>query len=151
MIRYNLHCDTEHTFEAWFRNSRAFDTQRKRGLVSCPECGSTKIEKSIMAPNISAKGNKKTEVAPIKAANTDAAQSAPSYAELRAVMRKIREEVEAKAENVGPRFAEEARKIHYEETEARGIYGEATAEDAQALHDEGIEFYPLPRLPEEQN
>ena len=66
-------------------------------------------------------------------------------------MRRMRDEVETKAEYVGPRFAEEARKIHYEEAEARGIYGEASIDDAKALHDEGVEFYPLPRLPEDQN
>ena len=104
-----------------------------------------------MAPNIGTKGNKKQDLAPLKAANNAAAQQSPAHAELLSLMRRMRAEVEAKAEYVGPKFAEEARKIHYEETEARGIYGEASLEDAAELHDEGIEFFPLPTLPEEQN
>ncbi len=154
MIRYQLQCEAEHVFEAWFGNSAAFDAQAKRGLVACPQCGSSTVEKCIMAPNVGTKANKKADVAAaqnVKAANPDAAKQTPSYAELRALMRRMREEVEAKAEYVGPKFAEEARKIHYDETPARGIYGEATADDAQALYEEGVEFYPLPALPEEHN
>lgn len=151
MIRYTLHCDADHDFEAWFASSAAFDKQAKRGLVCCPQCGSSKVEKSIMAPNIGVKGNRKADAQPVKAANSEAAEKSPSYAELRALMRRMRQEVERNAEYVGPRFAEEARKIHYEESDARGIYGEATLEDAQALQEEGIEFLPLPQLPEEQN
>ena len=154
MIRYTLKCEAEHTFEAWFGNSAAFDKQARRGLVDCPQCGSTTIEKALMAPNVGVKGNRKAEAASaasIKAANVEATQHVPSHAELRALMRRLRTEVEATAENVGPRFAEEARKIHFEETEPRGIYGEASAEETRALKDEGIEFYPIPRLPEDQN
>ena len=151
MIRYQLSCENEHTFEAWFANSKAYDGQVKRSLVACPECGSTEVEKAIMAPNVGTKGNKKQELGPMMAANSTAAQGAPSHAELMAIMRRMRAEVEEQAEYVGPNFAEEARKIHYEETEARGIYGEASMEDAAELHDEGIDFFPLPRLPEEQN
>ena len=158
MIKYSLQCDSDHQFEAWFASSAAYDKQVKRGLVACPQCGSAKVEKAIMAPNVGVKGNRKASPSPsptappnLTAANTSAAEESPSYAELRALMRRMRDEVETKAEYVGPRFAEEARKIHYEEAEARGIYGEASIEDAKALHDEGVEFYPLPRLPEDQN
>lgn len=151
MIRYQLQCPTDHTFEAWFGSSQAYDRQAKRGLVTCPRCGSTKIEKCIMAPNIGAKGNKTDDTPIVKAVNTDAAQQAPSMSELRALMRRMRREVEEKAEYVGPNFAEEARKIHYEETEARGIYGEATMDEARSLHEEGVEFLPLPPMPEDQN
>lgn len=151
MIRYQLQCDSDHTFEAWFGNSAAFDKQAGRGLVVCPHCGSVKVEKCMMAPNVSVKGNRKSEPRSVKAANTDAAKQSQSYAELRALMRRMREEVEAKAEYVGPRFAEEARKIHYDEAEARGIYGEASLEDAKALEEEGVEFFPLPPSPEEQH
>jgi hypothetical protein len=151
MIRYQLQCNNDHQFETWFSDSAAFESQVRQGLVLCPECESPQVEKAIMAPNVGMKGNRKPELAPFKAANTDAAQQTPSFAELRAVMRRMREEVEARAENVGPRFAEEARKIHYEETDARGIYGEATPDEAQSLQEEGIEFYPLPRLPEDHN
>jgi hypothetical protein len=151
MIRYQLKCEVSHTFEAWFGSSAGYDKQAKRGLVACPKCGSTKIEKCIMAPNVGTKSNKKSETTSMKAANTDAAEQAASYKELRALMRRVREEVEQKAEYVGPRFAEEARKIHFEEAEARGIYGEATLEDAKELQDEGVEFFPLPAVPEDQN
>lgn len=151
MIRYRLHCDAEHEFEAWFGSSAAFEKQRKKRLVSCPECGSVKVEKSIMAPNVGVKGNKKADRVAVKAANATAAETAPSAAELQALLRRVRQEVETNAEYVGPKFAEEARKIHYEETEARGIYGEASLEEAKSLADEGIEFMPLPRLPEEHN
>ena len=151
MIRYQLHCDRDHDFEAWFANSAAYDSQVKRRLVSCPRCASTKVEKSIMAPNVGAKSNKKQDLVPIRAANTAATEQSPSHAEMLAIMRRVRAEVEAKAEYVGPKFAEEARKIHYEEAESRGIYGEASVEDAAELREEGIEVFPLPTLPEEQN
>ncbi len=151
MIRYRLNCDKGHVFEAWFANSKAYEKQAKGGLVECPQCGSTSIEKAIMSPNLGSKANKRHDLVPIKAANNAAAQQSPSHAELLTIMRRIRAEVEDKAEYVGSKFAEEARKIHYEETEARGIYGEASMEDAAELQDEGIEFFPLPRLPEERN
>lgn len=151
MIRYRLNCDNEHAFEAWFASSKGYESQAKRGLVACPECGSTAVEKAIMAPSVGTKGNKKQDLIPLKAANNEAARQSPTHAELLALMRRVRAEVEAKAEYVGPNFAEEARKIHYDETEARGIYGEASMEDAAELQEEGIEFLPLPRLPEEQN
>jgi hypothetical protein len=151
MIRYQLQCDAAHTFEAWFGNSAAYDKQSKRGLIACPQCGSAKVDKCVMAPNIGTKANKKADTQAIKAANSDAAHESPSYTELRTLMRRLRRDVEKNAEYVGPNFAEEARKIHYEETEARGIYGEATMEEAKSLQEEGVEFLPLPALPEEQN
>ena len=161
MIRYRLKCERRHEFEAWFASSAAFDRQAKRGEISCPRCGTAKVEKTLMAPSIS-KGTKSTKRKRAeKASEPAAAQPAPSaqsethrlaaHGELAAAMRKMRAEVEAKSEYVGPRFSEEARKIHYEEAPARGIYGEATHEEAQALSEEGIEFFPLPALPEDHN
>jgi hypothetical protein len=159
MIKYALNCDKDHTFEAWFQNSAAFDRQAKRGLVACPDCGSIKVGKALMAPNISARTRKKgsTELAPSVSASdvakpqrvASAMTGAP--AELAKLLRKIRQEVEAKAEYVGPRFAEEARKIHYDEAPERGIYGQASIEEVRELHDEGIECLPLPELPEDHN
>ncbi len=148
MIRYRLLCDNSHEFEAWFQNSRSFDTQAKRRLVTCPTCGSTSVEKALMAPNVAVKGNKRREVA---AVNNEATKEVAVRAQFIEAVRQMRAEVEAKADYVGPKFAEEARKIHYEEVEARGIYGEASTDEVRDLHDEGIEFYPLPSLPEEQN
>jgi hypothetical protein len=164
MIRYRLKCEKRHEFEAWFSNAAAFDRQAKRGQVHCPRCGTSKVEKTIMAPSI-VKGVKRKRAAraPEKESSGEAASPpAPQPAQpelhrlaahgpLAAAMRKLRAEIESKSEYVGPRFPEEARKIHYEETPPRGIYGEATREEAQALSEEGIEFFPLPPLPEDHN
>jgi hypothetical protein len=156
MIRYRLICDKRHEFEGWFASSATFDRQAKRGQVSCPRCGSAKVKKALMAPSI-AKGGKRKRTQKAQE-QSPAASQVPSethrlaaHGELAAAMRKLRAEVEAKSEYVGPRFPEEARKIHYEEVPARGIHGEATREEAQALSEEGIEFFPLPILPEDQN
>jgi hypothetical protein len=169
MIRYRLQCPDDHQFDAWFANGAAYDTQAKRGLVACAVCGSTKIDKALMAPNVATKGNKKADkpasakVAPphddataVAATNSvalsgEAAKRAAVAQELVSLMRKVRAEVEAKAEYVGPNFAEEARKIHYDEAPNRGIYGEATKRDVVALLDEGIDIMPLPDLPEDRN
>ncbi|MGB3718942.1 MAG: DUF1178 domain-containing protein [Proteobacteria bacterium] len=146
MIRYSLQCDHSHEFEAWFKSSEDFDKQAARRLVSCPLCGSTNVSKAIMAPNISVGRSKEQEV---RVANE--AAMAEKRREFLALMRRLRAEVEKNAEYVGPRFAEEARKMHYDEVEKRGIYGEATLEEARELQEEGIEFFPLPRLPEDHN
>jgi hypothetical protein len=171
MIRYRLKCEKRHEFEAWFPNSVAFDRQLKRGEVSCPRCGTAKVHKTLMAPSIikgvkrgrAAKAPEKTQETAQEKASSEpaAAQVAPptqtethrlaAHGPLAAAMRKMRAEIEAKSEYVGQRFPEEARKIHYEEAPARGIYGEATREEAQALSEEGIEFFPLPPLPEDHN
>lgn len=140
MIKYQLVCDNEHEFAGWFRSSEDFDKQVKRKLVDCPDCGSKKVEKALMAPNVSTSRKKAVELPPEK------------RAELVNAMREIRKKVEENAEYVGPRFAEEARRIHYKETdEGKGIYGEATLAEAKELAEEGIDFMPLPVLPEDQN
>ncbi len=164
MIKYSVQCAKGHGFEAWFQNSGAFDTQTKRGLVSCPKCSSVKITKALMAPNVSASTRKKGVNADAnprrKFASTEVATPTPTAAalperlmppEVLELMRKIRKEVEAKAENVGTNFAEEARKMHYNEAPERGIYGQASLDDVKALHEEGIDCLPLPVLPEERN
>lgn len=150
MIRYSLQCHKHHAFEGWFRNSADFDKQAKRKLVTCPQCGSTKVTKALMAPNVST-SRSKTKSKEMMVANPEATAEAEKKRELLALMRRLRAEVEKNAEYVGPRFADEARKMHYDEAEKRGIYGEATPDEVRALHEEGIEFYPLPRLPEDQN
>jgi hypothetical protein len=154
MIRYRLKCDRRHEFEGWFANSGTFDKQAKRGQITCPRCGSAKVQKALMAPSI-AKGGKRKRVqkAPEQSPEPAGVEThrLAAHGELATAMRKLRAEIEAKSEYVGPRFPEEARKIHYEETPARGIHGEATSEEAQALAEEGIEFFPLPVLPEDQN
>jgi hypothetical protein len=160
MIRYRLNCKKGHQFEGWFASSAAYDRQAKRGDVTCPRCGTSKVTKALMAPNI-AKGDKPKrraksaerpaqEIAKPEAAKPET-QRVAAHSELAAAMRKLRAEIESKSEYVGTRFPEEARKIHYEEVPARGIHGEATAEEAKSLSEEGIEFFPLPALPEDHN
>ena len=157
MIRYNLVCDKRHEFESWFQDSAAYDKQAKRGLVSCPLCGSAKVEKAIMAPRLARK-DKSTSInlpveseAPAPAPNAPVAMISPQEKEFRAKLKELRDHLTANADNVGKKFPEEARKMHYGETEHRSIYGEASAEDAKELHDEGIAFHPLPVLPDERN
>jgi hypothetical protein len=147
MIRYDLICDKGHEFDGWFRDSATYDKQARRGFVACSVCGSSKVEKQLMAPGIPAKSNRKDEV-PQKMV---AGPVDPRVAMMMKMMREMRQHVEENADYVGDKFAEEARKIHFAETEARGIYGEATADEATALIEEGIEVFPLPRLPEDGN
>ena len=147
MIHYDLTCEKGHAFDGWFRNSAAYDEQAAKGLVSCAVCGSVKVEKQLMAPGIPVKSNRR-EQGPQKMVS---APADPRLAQLVEMMREMRRQVEENAEYVGDRFAEEARKIHYEESEHRGIYGEASLEDAKALVEEGIAVHPLPRLPEDGN
>lgn len=144
MIRYQLICEKDHGFEAWFADSAAFDRQKKANQLACPDCGSSRIEKALMAPGIAKAGADAPAKRGVFQADTKAA-------EINAAMRKLREHVTANADYVGDRFADEARKIHYDEAEARGIYGETSADEAAALKEEGIEFHPLPVLPEDQN
>lgn len=161
MIRYTLACDKRHTFESWFANSAAYDKQAKRGLVTCPHCGSPKVEKALMAPQLSRTDRQKTPRAKPKppasapadtlAATEPVAIMSAQEKEFRTKLRELRDMMTSNAQDVGNKFSEEARKMHYGESEARSIYGEASLDDAKALHDEGIEFVPLPSLPDERN
>lgn len=154
MIKYSLQCDKEHSFEAWFASSDAYDKLRKRGLVLCAACGSKIVTKALMAPNVGVRQNKKSgSIATVPTAPVEkvASQLSEKQQVLLAMMREVRQEVEKNAEYVGPKFAEEARKIHHDEAPERGIYGEATPDEAQALLEEGIAAYPLPMLPEDKN
>jgi hypothetical protein len=141
MIKFSLSCADSHVFEAWFDSSAGFATQKDRGDIHCPVCGSSSIEKSLMAPSV------------VTARKRESVRVAAHVAEadMQEMMRKLRKHLTENAEHVGDRFAEEARRIHYDEAEKRGIYGEATSDDVRALLEEGIEFHPLPVLPEDQN
>ena len=161
MIRYSLVCDQGHGFESWFADSSAYDRQVKRKLVTCPVCDSAKVEKAIMAPRLARK-DKSTSItvreeaasAHADAATPDSspvAMISPQEHEFRKKLKELRDHLTANADNVGKKFPEEARKMHYGETEHRSIYGEASAEDAKELHEEGIAFHPLPVLPDERN
>jgi len=161
MIRYSLACERGHAFESWFASSSAYDKQAKRGLVACPVCGSTKVEKAIMAPRL-ARSDKAIDVpapaaAPAPAApptpqgTEPVAMISPQERELRTKLKELRDHLVKNSENVGRKFPEQARKMHYGETEHRSIYGEASPQEAKELYEEGIEFHPLPILPDERN
>ena len=155
MIRYALRCARGHDFESWFQSSAAYDSQRKRGLVACPVCDSTKVEKAIMAPRLARKDKSRPALEPVAAPAEDAPPAslvmAPQERELVAKLRELRDHVIKNADNVGTKFPDEARKIHYGDAEHRAIYGEATAEEARALIEEGVEVAPLPVLPDDRN
>jgi hypothetical protein len=144
MIKYRLACSAGHEFEGWFQSSDAYDVQAERGQVTCPHCGTPHVAKAIMAPSVSMAA---------KHAGAEPAQRATklSSEELQGLMRRLRREIEAKAEYVGPNFAEEARKMHEEDDSSRDIYGEATLDEATSLAEDGIPFLPIPRLPEDLN
>ena len=148
MIRYDLLCADGHTFDGWFGSSAAFDEQAQSGAVTCPHCGSAKIEKQLMTPGIAMRTNR-------QAAGTAHTFSAvphdPQAKALHKAIRELRRYVSEKADYVGERFPEEARRMHYREVKERGIYGEATADEARDLIAEGIEIRPLPSIPEDHN
>ena len=163
MIRYALNCEQGHTFESWFQNSAAYDKQAKRGLVACPICGSAKVEKAIMAPRLSraepaeASPSMPMPIPPAQPlpvpmpAKAPVSVMSPPERELRKKLKELRDHITKNADYVGRRFPEQARKIHYGEIEHRSIYGEASPDEAKELHEEGIEFHPLPILPDEFN
>ena len=166
MIRYSLVCERKHEFEIWFKNSADYDKQSKRGLVTCPSCGSAKVEKALMAPSLGRGTRKDTKrssdiavPAAIPAPDNPApaetkapvAMISPQEREFRTKLKELRDHLTKNAENVGGKFPEEARKMHYGETEHRSIYGEASPKEAKEMADEGIEFHPLPMLPDEHN
>lgn len=184
MIKFSLQCDAGHGFEGWFRNSEDFDSQKQRGFLQCPTCGSEHISKALMAPAISGTRTQdkieqpagRTPIGPAPVdvpsvpapatASASASASAPvpapaqpmvlpteteKQAELVQKLRDLREKVVANSDYVGDKFAEEARKMHFNETEKRGIYGEATLEEVKDLNEDGIDCLPLPILLEDQN
>jgi hypothetical protein len=161
MIRYSLRCERGHAFESWFQSSAAYESQEKRKLVNCPACGSAKVERAIMAPRIvSKKGRDIAAPEPVPAAATPATDvAAPTSTPLimaqeralRAKLKELRDHIVKNADNVGERFPNEARKMHYGDIEHRPIYGEASPDEARALIEEGVEVSPLPVLPDDRN
>jgi hypothetical protein len=161
MIRYALACDKGHVFESWFQNSAAYDTQVKAALITCPVCNSAKVEKTLMAPGVV--GAKKRAGAPPASppsprpaadtadTATPVAMMSPQEQEFRKKLKELRDHLTKNADYVGQKFPEEARKMHYGDIEHRSIYGEASPDQAKELHEEGIEFHPLPVLPDERN
>ena len=161
MIRYNLRCDRGHEFESWFQSSSAYESQERRHLIDCPACGSSKVERAIMAPRIVSKKGRDTaqpaaatQPAPAPAEATATESTSLMMAqerELRAKLKELRDHIVKNADNVGDRFPNEARKMHYGDIEHRPIYGEASPDEARALIDEGVEVSPLPTLPDDRN
>jgi len=172
MIKYDLICDNKHIFDGWFKNSAAFEAQKDKGLLCCPICNSIQVDRALMTPSI--QGTKKSKdvdmppqtPAPTASANTpqkiessktqtiSAAQAQEASKILQQqldFLREFKKQVKENTEDVGNSFAEEARKIHYKEAEPRNIRGETTAKEAKELNEEGINFLPIPDLPEDLN
>jgi hypothetical protein len=158
VIRYALACDRGHAFESWFNSSEAYDTQRERGLVTCPSCGSATVDKAIMAPSL-VRADKRN-AAPSTGGNmgqgkpedkTPVAMMSHEERAFRRKLKELRDHLISNADYVGGRFPEEARRMHYGEIEHRSIYGEASPDEVRSLSEEGIEFHPLPRLPDDRN
>jgi len=165
MIHYQLRCSRGHEFDGWFRDSAAFTKQAAAKLVECPECGDAAVSRALMAPSLGRKGNAKAKAAPSPAIDQQGMDQqgmdqrgvlatkpaepvgAAMPDQLRAMLQKLRAEVETQCEHVGQHFAEEARAIHNGESKARGIYGQATPEQAEALADDGIEVARIPWVP----
>lgn len=140
MISFNLRCDGDHEFEGWFGSGKDFDDQQAKGFLTCPMCGSAKVHKALMAPNVATKG-----VVQSKAGSDSDTTAARSYAFEMA--KKVREHVEDNFDYVGPEFAQEVRKIHDGESEDRGVYGEASGGEVKELLEDGIEVAPVPDVP----
>ena len=156
MIRYALVCEEGHAFESWFADSAAYDKQVKRKLITCPHCGSAKVGKAIMAPRLAGAKKRAAPAEPLAVAavapeKAPVAMLSPQEQEFRVKLKELRDHLTKNADHVGPKFPEEARKMHYGETAHRSIYGEASPEEARRLAEEGIEFHPLPILPDERN
>ena len=171
MIKYQLICDKSHEFEGWFGNSAAFDLQQESGFLTCPVCGSAKVRRALMAPNLASPKTRKNDLsesrpAPmeppqqqVRGQGQQQGQNQPSAAlppaaarkmhELMSEMRVLQTKIREECRDVGDDFAEEARKIHYGEVEPEGIYGHATVEEREALDDEGIEILDIPWLPKD--
>ena len=142
MIHYELRCARDHGFDGWFKDSTAFEAQAERGLVACPECGETKVNRALMAP----KGTRRGETVD-QAGQAQPEKQAVLPDAMRAALQRLRAEVEKRCDYVGSDFAEEARRMHRGESERAGIYGETTPEQAETLAEEGIAVARIPWLP----
>ena len=148
MIKYGLICDSGHTFEVWFPSSDGFDTQKRRGFVECPQCGSIQVDRAIMAPAI-ARTDKSSALPPASDAewvssSQEMAILSSEERDLCAKLAELRQEMIKNADNVGDDFAEEARRIHFGKAEYRQIYGQTSLEEARDLIEEGVDIFPLP-------
>lgn len=167
MIHYQLQCGEGHGFDGWFRDSAAFDDQARRGLLECPVCGDSKVARALMAPSVARKANARAPAVPVAEPPAEPAPAPPAAVvpapgpvggggqvatgrvpdQVRAMLQRLRAEVEKNCDYVGGEFADEARRIHRGEGDRRGIYGEASPAEAEALADEGIEIARIPWVP----
>ncbi len=141
MIQYSLQCSKGHRYDAWFKNAGAFDEQHARGIVRCAVCDDAEVQKALMAPAVARTDSQKVSLS----------SGHPDAQKFRDMLRAYRQRVMSEADYVGDKFAEEARKMHFDEIETRGIYGEATRDEVVALLEDGVDLMPLPELPEEHN
>ncbi|MDH5558820.1 MAG: DUF1178 family protein [Alphaproteobacteria bacterium] len=142
MILYELRCSEGHAFEAWFKDSATYDEQATAGEIQCPSCGSMSVAKALMAPRVA-----KSRGKDVKSGQAPETYSNSKAAEMRRMLTELRRHVEDNSDYVGDKFVEEARKIHYGETEERNIYGEATDDQARELSEEGVKIGRIPWLP----
>jgi hypothetical protein len=140
---FNLRCENTHTFEGWFSSAEEFESQRDRGLLACPICNSSEVVKAPTAPYVG-KSAPESAAAPVPAEAARQAAMMPTPAQMQAMFMTMAREIARNTEDVGERFAEEARKIHYNEVPARGIRGMTSKDEAQALNEEGINVMPIP-------
>jgi hypothetical protein len=147
MIHYQLRCRQSHGFDGWFNDSASFEKQAKHGLIECPECGDTSVERALMAPAVAKRESLPVPVAaPQPPAPTEKA-AMPVPAQMLAMLQRMRAKVEKNCDYVGPNFADQARAMHRGEVEAKPIYGETSEEQAESLADEGIEVAKIPWVP----
>ncbi|HEY0185488.1 MAG TPA: DUF1178 family protein [Rhodopila sp.] len=155
MIHYQLRCSQSHGFDGWFKDSASFEAQAKRGLIECPECGGTDVERALMAPAVA---KREALPAPIRTSSPEDEAPAPQQksvapgaaalpAQMLAALQRIRAEVEKHCDYVGPNFADQARAMHRGEIEPKGIYGETTDEQAESLAEEGVSIAKIPWVP----
>jgi hypothetical protein len=149
MIKYSLTCEKDHSFESWFPDSASFDRLAKRGLVVCPECNSSRVGKALMAPAVVGANKRDQPAAEPTPANVALVDE--RHRRLREMAKELRQEIMAKTDDVGPRFPDEARAIHAGDAPQRSIRGQATADEARALIEEGVGVLPIPNAPEELN
>jgi hypothetical protein len=150
MIHYALRCGQSHGFDGWFKDSASFEKQAKRGLIECPECGGTDVERALMAPAVAKRESLPVPIAaPAPPAAPASAEKAATVvpAKMLAALQRMRAEVEKHCDYVGPDFADQARAMHRGEVEPKGIYGETTDEQAESLAEEGIEVAKIPWVP----
>lgn len=169
MIKYALVCDEGHGFESWFSDSQGFETQARRGLVACPQCGSTRVGKALMAPSVSTSQRKARNAAaqamaaapaaPLPVAQAPVPQPEENRVALlddrqramREAIRELHAKIAETTVDVGAKFTEEARRIHEGEAPARPIRGQASLAQAKELWEEGVPVLPIPTLPDERN